>query len=120
MHPLCVLEEGSDCAYRFVEDSKGNRIQVFCPKHAHEAKCGSRVSKQYEMLPEFVENMSPVRENHGIKEPIHRLFSSIPDAADGSVGVPTRDSDANTAGTCLLYTSPSPRDGLLSRMPSSA
>ena len=26
----------------------------------------------------------------------------------------------NNAGTCLLYTSPSPRDGLLSRMPSSA
>ena len=25
-----------------------------------------------------------------------------------------------TTGTCLLYTSPSPRDGLLSRMPSSA
>ena len=25
-----------------------------------------------------------------------------------------------TQGTCLLYTSPSPRDGLLSRMPSSA
>ena len=25
-----------------------------------------------------------------------------------------------TSGTCLLYTSPSPRDGLLSRMPSSA
>ena len=25
-----------------------------------------------------------------------------------------------TAGGCLLYTSPSPRDGLLSRMPSSA
>ena len=27
---------------------------------------------------------------------------------------------ARTARTCLLYTSPSPRDGLLSRMPSSA
>ena len=26
----------------------------------------------------------------------------------------------STANTCLLYTSPSPRDGLLSRMPSSA
>ena len=26
----------------------------------------------------------------------------------------------DTGGTCLLYTSPSPRDGLLSRMPSSA
>ena len=25
-----------------------------------------------------------------------------------------------TIGACLLYTSPSPRDGLLSRMPSSA
>ena len=29
--------------------------------------------------------------------------------------IPTEHSD-----TCLLYTSPSPRDGLLSRMPSSA
>ena len=28
--------------------------------------------------------------------------------------------DANISLTCLLYTSPSPRDGLLSRMPSSA
>ena len=27
---------------------------------------------------------------------------------------------AQYTGTCLLYTSPSPRDGLLSRMPSSA
>ena len=32
----------------------------------------------------------------------------------GSVGIVSR------SGTCLLYTSPSPRDGLLSRMPSSA
>ena len=28
--------------------------------------------------------------------------------------------DAAMPGICLLYTSPSPRDGLLSRMPSSA
>ena len=28
--------------------------------------------------------------------------------------------DVSVTGTCLLYTSPSPRDGLLSRMPSSA
>ena len=32
----------------------------------------------------------------------------------------THKSDPNTPNTCLLYTSPSPRDGLLSRMPSSA
>ena len=32
----------------------------------------------------------------------------------------TRDGASGMPGTCLLYTSPSPRDGLLSRMPSSA
>ena len=31
-----------------------------------------------------------------------------------------QDFDASCVKTCLLYTSPSPRDGLLSRMPSSA
>ena len=31
-----------------------------------------------------------------------------------------REPIAEFAKTCLLYTSPSPRDGLLSRMPSSA
>ena len=32
----------------------------------------------------------------------------------------TLDEEPNRILTCLLYTSPSPRDGLLSRMPSSA
>ena len=32
----------------------------------------------------------------------------------------TRFSASDINNTCLLYTSPSPRDGLLSRMPSSA
>ena len=40
-------------------------------------------------------------------------FLSKPLAAPMMIG-------AMTGGTCLLYTSPSPRDGLLSRMPSSA
>ena len=31
-----------------------------------------------------------------------------------------KEAGANVALCCLLYTSPSPRDGLLSRMPSSA
>ena len=45
---------------------------------------------------------------------------------NGRLSVPTRtlligDSDLNVEiRLCLLYTSPSPRDGLLSRMPSSA
>ena len=38
----------------------------------------------------------------------------------GEVVVNGNISATNIAGTCLLYTSPSPRDGLLSRMPSSA
>ena len=33
---------------------------------------------------------------------------------------PTQFNDINDYKSCLLYTSPSPRDGLLSRMPSSA
>ena len=32
----------------------------------------------------------------------------------------TIDKSSKWVGNCLLYTSPSPRDGLLSRMPSSA
>ena len=48
--------------------------------------------------------------------------------ADGKLGFPivavneakTKHLFDNRYGTCLLYTSPSPRDGLLSRMPSSA
>ena len=32
----------------------------------------------------------------------------------------TFDENRRAVGICLLYTSPSPRDGLLSRMPSSA
>ena len=34
--------------------------------------------------------------------------------------VTARKEEAAKKATCLLYTSPSPRDGLLSRMPSSA
>ena len=41
-----------------------------------------------------------------------RLFAECAQRAAEATGMP--------AGICLLYTSPSPRDGLLSRMPSSA
>src|SRR5680860_851508 len=40
------------------------------------------------------------------------------DDTDGAVGVENKRADANRLISCLLYTSPSPRDGLLSRMPS--
>ena len=44
---------------------------------------------------------------------------SVAILADGSAGVTTTDADGNY-WFCLLYTSPSPRDATLSRMPSSA
>ena len=48
----------------------------------------------------------------------------ISNTADGSEVITVRgwngSSTTGTICTCLLYTSPSPRDGLLSRMPSSA
>ena len=47
---------------------------------------------------------------HTAAQPSHDLAASRP----------FDDFDVNAVGTCLLYTSPSPRDGLLSRMPSSA
>ena len=58
---------------------------------------------------------------------IHTIHGRAPTIATGlktinpdlSVWVITGDGDGLSIG-CLLYTSPSPRDGLLSRMPSSA
>ena len=44
-----------------------------------------------------------------------QIFAEYP----GEQGVAFHHDEAY-AGPCLLYTSPSPRDGLLSRMPSSA
>ena len=38
----------------------------------------------------------------------------------GSTSSPAASASGSLARVCLLYTSPSPRDGLLSRMPSSA
>ena len=52
----------------------------------------------------------------------HHRYTQDPDKdPELIVGVkPTSDTQLAIAYSCLLYTSPSPRDGLLSRMPSSA
>ena len=57
----------------------------------------------------------------------HKILTGRKDVFDtnrqlgGISGFPNRDeSEYDAFGVCLLYTSPSPRDGLLSRMPSSA
>ena len=48
---------------------------------------------------------------------VRTLMSGHQEAGERTV---TWDGDDDRGGRCLLYTSPSPRDGLLSRMPSSA
>ena len=51
------------------------------------------------------------------KSTLVRLLFRFYDISDGEIRI---DGQSIAACTCLLYTSPSPRDGLLSRMPSSA
>ena len=63
-------------------------------------------------------------------EPLREALWELGEAVGGVGGVggltnqygptPTCNTTEDLIGTCLLYTSPSPRDGLLSRMPSSA
>ena len=48
----------------------------------------------------------------GVKKALRAMVRPVPDVA--------RAIEEQDVATCLLYTSPSPRDGLLSRMPSSA
>ena len=62
------------------------------------------------------------RATHGDKNPVEREILdpiSIPIGA-GIVGTVAKTGTLELINDCLLYTSPSPRDGLLSRMPSSA
>ena len=53
-----------------------------------------------------------------VKVQIAGITSAI--SANGECGDKFRDVLTGLLPNCLLYTSPSPRDGLLSRMPSSA
>ena len=50
---------------------------------------------------------------------LHFVLQSLETQTDTAFEVIIAD-DGSREDTCLLYTSPSPRDGLLSRMPSSA
>ena len=49
---------------------------------------------------------------------LHETFAEM--LLDGETYQLEPDPVTEAGGSCLLYTSPSPRDGLLSRMPSSA
>ena len=76
-----------------------------------------QLSKHFK-LEEFEKSMTATR--RGIENKAGS--GEIKNLTDLCYGVlePVRAKPNQTHPTCLLYTSPSPRDGLLSRMPSSA
>ena len=97
-------------------------------------------NKKFTDLPNFIIGITKeIWEDRGIETLNHYYSKDIPVRSPGSIvfgneGViaatmstlaefPDRrllGEDVIWSGSCLLYTSPSPRDGLLSRMPSSA
>ena len=80
-----------------------------------------------EVLAESVETVRKlgVRDRVVLSQRYQREFAAIEAQALAELkasGVSQREVERNSTagGTCLLYTSPSPRDATLSRMPSSA
>ena len=64
---------------------------------------------------------SPTLAGHAISAAVQRAGIEPDRIEDCIMGAAlTQGSQGGTHDACLLYTSPSPRDGLLSRMPSSA
>ena len=57
--------------------------------------------------------------NNNFSQSLEFSIAGVVNVACGDNAVTTL-TNADGPNTCLLYTSPSPRDGLLSRMPSSA
>ena len=109
---------------RFVQKLSGNRNFVarvrrliFDSKHrkATTEKFCNRKSKQFESegrVPTGRQFDSP-----GLSFQLNWILSKV---APAKVHRWLSDRECRKNGLCLLYTSPSPRDGLLSRMPSSA
>src|SRR5664279_4030649 len=80
-------------------------------------RCAMLVSPAKRQLVWWIQGKSLSK--HGLKRLVSDFLSAFPER----FGTPLMHKFGITESkiyTCLLYTSPSPRDGLLSRMPSSA
>ena len=105
----------------------------------HRQRCSQR--RHFDQVPRFLPHLAPqlhplAGPADGVDQPAHdrtldagpvgNLLDQLrPVAADDIGGgarltAATGEEDLAQMSVCLLYTSPSPRDGLLSRMPSSA
>ena len=83
---------------------------------------------QYEDLGEILEEIikqgtpsqTPIYGGAAIETIPVTIRFDVPDSLDNHMIILSAHTPKDPSGNCLLYTSPSPRDGLLSRMPSSA
>ena len=93
-----------------------DRIVAFCKKHDYSYKF---VENEYYGVP-YEENEGISYE--GVKDYMTSICSHSPRKyqIEGVHDALKHNRKLLISPTCLLYTSPSPRDGLLSRMPSSA
>ena len=111
----------------FINDSKRNNPELYRQWQLQEESIQSSISKQlYATMirsgiyhTAFDGKAIHALDNDKISISYVKVpYSSIPDSL---INVSDRDIKKYiNANSCLLYTSPSPRDGLLSRMPSSA
>ena len=104
-----------------IENPNSKSIKaIYCHWDGYLQHNGSILNKHYSASPKVnnliaLGDLSSLRPEIGDKHPFSRLDTKMSDEDwDKLYG------DQCTFYTCLLYTSPSPRDGLLSRMPSSA
>ena len=130
--PLPVMNQGTYVAPKIPPGGYPTfRWEGERPTSYNESPISAKLVKEGKILP--VEErlpwpddvlVLPLDDEVGIYGGFIRLTSSIPGKLDSlSVsGCFHRDADGigRVPTICLLYTSPSPRDGLLSRMPSSA
>ena len=99
-----------------------NKVKIIPPYYSGEFTMGT-------VTQEFIEYWIN-KEEHDLLEYLHEVNwsegfeSASPTETGAKDRIPFYEIDDiehfNMPYTCLLYTSPSPRDGLLSRMPSSA
>ena len=77
-------------------------------------------------IPALTAGISQQPDEQKIPGQVKNMVNALPDVTQGLLKRPagkfvaSLSDGSNNSTTCLLYTSPSPRDGLLSRMPSSA
>ena len=84
-------------------------------KAPHITEQSSQLSQDLKQIVFKVDKGANKRE---IKKAVENLFNVT--VVKVTTSVVKGKTKRNRFGVCLLYTSPSPRDGLLSRMPSSA